>query len=185
MPTSTLKQRISKLASEYGSLVYQCAFKILGDRHQAEDVAQEVFLKLFKKSNEQIDEIQHWSAYLKAMTTSASCDYLRKSYHQQEVSDQVVVLPIADASSEQLSVPEERVETQIQISVLRKALAKLKPQEAEVFVLRTIEQLSYQEIADQLSINNGHVGALLNRTKEKLAAIFNETYFEEPTHVSN
>ncbi|WP_165831907.1 RNA polymerase sigma factor [Aliidiomarina sp. B3213] len=185
MPTSNIKQRISKLAGEYGSLVYQCAYKILGDRHQAEDIAQEVFLKLFKKSCAQMDEVQHWGAYLKTMATSASCDFLRKRYHQQEVSEQAEVLPFVQPNNDQLSGPERSVENQIQLDLLREALARLKPQEAEVFVLRNIEQLSYQEIADQLAINSGHVGAILHRTKDKLAVIFSETNSEEAVHVSN
>ncbi len=182
---TSIKQRIAQLTREHGCSVYQCAFKILGDRHQAEDIAQEVFLKLFNRSLDELDSIRNWRAYLKTMATSASCDYLRKSFHQRELSDQVVTLPLTQSQQHQLSAPEQNVASQQQLHQLRQALTTLKPQEAEVFVLRTIEELSYQEIAEQMVINQSHVGALLHRAKQKLIDHFSQFNSEEPAHASN
>jgi len=73
-----MKVNIANLAKQYGRKVFQSAFRILNDTHLAEDVTQEVFLKLFKKSTESFDQISNWQGYLKRMAISTAIDQLRR-----------------------------------------------------------------------------------------------------------
>lgn len=73
-----MKVNIANLAKQYGRKVFQSAFRILNDINLAEDVTQEVFLKLFKKSTESLDQISNWQGYLKRIVASTAIDQLRR-----------------------------------------------------------------------------------------------------------
>jgi RNA polymerase sigma-70 factor (ECF subfamily) len=167
--------QIAELANQYGRQVFQTAYRLLGDKHLAEDIVQDVFLKLFKKKLEAFDQIQSWPAYLKVMTTSASYDLLRKKTRQAEQSlevnsEQQVETNGQDTLYKQLMLSKD-------MGCFRKALCQIPQLEANVFSLRHIEEFSYQEIAEQLSITTSNVGITLNRAKQKLSQILKESQF--------
>lgn len=166
---------IAELANQYGRQAFQTAYRLLGDKHLAEDIVQDVFLKLFKKNFTAFDQIQSWPAYLKVMTTSASYDLLRKKSRQAEQS--LEEAPAKSVDSKALDAPDEQLMLGRDMSCFRKAICQIPQLEAHVFSLRHIEEFSYQEIAEQLSITTGNVGITLNRAKQKLSQILKESQF--------
>lgn len=91
-----MKVNIAKLAQQYGRKVFQSAFRILNDAHLAEDVAQDVFIKLFKKPTESFDQISNWQGYLKSMAISTAIDQLRR--HKRLAEE-----PIEDESQQNIN----------------------------------------------------------------------------------
>ena len=165
------------MATLYGRQVFQTAHRLLGDKHLAEDIVQDVFLKLFKKDTIAYKKVENWPAYLKVMATSTSYDLLRKKSRQAEQN-------IEDSSTQfsRLAVdssPEKQLMCNQNISHFRNALSKISPLEANVFSLRYIEEFSYQEIAEQLSITKGNVGITLSRAKNSLSKLLKNTNSQE------
>lgn len=161
------QQHIARLANQYGRKVFTTAYRIVGDSHHAEDIVQDIYIKLFKKTPKAFDRITNWAAYLTTMATSASLDLLRKRRRLSESN-------LSDSATQQLesqhqATPEKQLSLTQDIEQLRNALARVSEQEAQVFVLRFIEELSYQDIAEQLDLTTGNVGIILNRTRQKLA----------------
>lgn len=167
--------QIAKLANLYGRQVFQTAYRLLGDKHFAEDIVQDVFLKLFKKNTEAFDQIQNWPAYLKVMTASASFDLLRKKTRQAEQNLETV--PAQNIDSHNQDGPDKQLLLGKDMDNFRDALCQIPQLEANVFSLRHIEEFSYREIAEQLSISTSNVGITLSRAKQKLSQIIKESQF--------
>lgn len=167
--------QISELANQYGRQVFQTAYRLLGDKHLAEDIVQDVFIKLLKKDFTAFDQIQSWPAYLKVMATSASYDFLRKKSRQAEQT--LEDNPAQSLESAHQNSPEKSLMLSRDMSSFRKALGEITQLEANVFLLRYVEEFSYQEISEQLSITSGNVGIALNRAKQRLSKILKGSAF--------
>lgn len=174
------KAKVAALANQYGRQVFHCANRLLSDTHLAEDVTQEVFLKLFNKAPAAFDSISHWPAYLKSMAISTALDQIRRRKRLAE--DNFAQMP---AEAEQLSNgPFTQIAVQRDLDAFRLALMQLTAKDAQVFCLRHIEGHSYQEIADLLEISNSLVGVTLHRAQHKLAQFLGETQLSGDSYAS-
>ncbi len=165
------KAKMAELASQYGRQVFHCANRLLSDTHLAEDVTQEVFLKLFNKAPAAFESISHWPAYLKSMAISISLDQLRRRKRLAE--ERYTQIPVE--AEELTNGPYTQIATQRDLIAFKAALVQLSAKDAQVFCLRHIEGHSYQEIADLLEISNSLVGVTLHRAQQKLAQFLGET----------
>ncbi|ALS98893.1 RNA polymerase sigma factor [Lacimicrobium alkaliphilum] len=168
---------IANLAEKHGRQVFQTAYRLLGDSHLAEDVTQEVFLKLFKKSPAAFDKIQNWPAYLCTMATSAAIDQLRRIKRRSEQP-----IEQACAESDSASGPCSTLAQQQDLERFRRTLTRLSPRDAQVFCLRHIEGLSYQEIAHCVDISTSLAGVSLHRAQQKLSQWLGESQLSGAEH---
>lgn len=151
-----------QLARRYGRLVFQAAYRVLGDTAAAEDVQQEVFLRLLESRP---DGVVTWPAYLATAANRAAIDQLRKRRRWWRV------LPLwragqedTAASAEQAGMERERA------GQLRSALAVLPRREAQCFALRYLQGMEIAEIAAALSLNANNVNVILHRARRRLEA---------------
>ena len=137
---------------------------------QVEDVYQEVFVRLWE---DDYRRIRNWSrdgdfaAYLAAIVRHLALDALRKKRGDRERP-----LPEPDETGTELIVgdpsPEELAHIGQRRGLLEEALLRLNVQDNELYELRFVQELSYQEISDQLKITINNVGVRLNRLVERL-----------------
>jgi RNA polymerase sigma-70 factor (ECF subfamily) len=165
------KVNIAELAEKYGRQVFHSAYRVLSDTYLAEDVTQEVFLKLFKKSAESFDHVKHWPGYLKNMAISAAIDQLRRNKRLAEDS----IERMSEQADNRINQPLQNVLTQRDLYRFRAALANLATQDAQVFCLRHVEGYSYLEIADLVGISTSLVGVTIHRAQRKLLSQLGES----------
>ncbi|MGX5175577.1 RNA polymerase sigma factor [Aliikangiella sp. IMCC44653] len=182
MKTAQQSEMINQLVDQYGKQVYLVAYRILGDASQAEDVAQNVFVKLLKLSPKKIASINHWRAYLCKLASSAAIDLIRaRAKEKRQINDHSQTNPHSNSAIEQqLSknhTPSAALDINRDLEEFRQVLGQLSIQESEVIVLRLIEEFSYQEISHQLNISNSLVGVTLHRAQKKLAELLPESNF--------
>lgn len=153
---------VAELARMHGPLVFRTAFRLLGDRAQAEDVQQEVFLRLLESRR---DGVASWTAYLTAAATRAAIDVLRKRQRWWGL------LPIwqAQAPVSAPSAEEAGIEQQ-GAAQLRTALGALSRREAQCFALRYLEGLELAEVAAALQMTENNVSVVLHRARRRLEA---------------
>lgn len=151
---------IERIFAEHKDLVFRAAYRVTGNSSDAEDVLQTVFLRLLRL--EEPPEIRHQRAYLHRAAVNASLDLLRARKDSQNLplEDQPEMAGSASASSSQ--------ETSELRAWLRRALAKLNPRWAEMFVLRFIEDYSNREIARMLGTSAAVVAVALHQTRAQL-----------------
>ncbi len=155
----SVQTQVTKLARLHGPMVFATAYRILGSPQLAEDVQQDVFLKLLKRRNDDFwDQVDNWPGLLRVMTQNRALDVLRREQRRHRN-------PIDSASAPS---PETDLLRLQRAEQLRRALARLSKKDALIFSLRHIEQLSYKEIATQLGVTQNKIGVALHRINKKL-----------------
>ena len=144
------------LFERHYDMVYGVLFRLTGTRAEAEDLAQEVFLKLYMRPLRSTENVAGW-LYRVAVNTGYNA--LRSS-HRREQRER-----IAARDQEHPPTPEtevSRVELQREV---RAALSKIPPRAAKMLILREMG-FSYRELADIVNVAPGSVGKLLSRARQ-------------------
>ncbi|WP_100656125.1 RNA polymerase sigma factor [Alteromonas flava] len=172
------KAKISDLAQQHGKLVFHCAYRLLADTHLAEDVTQDVFIKLFKKPLVNLNDVKNWPAYLKTLAVSTAIDYLRKN--KQRAEDTFTVVP--EKVGESAAQPLNQVLQDRDLTLFTHALLQLTEQDAQIYCLRHVEGYSYQEISELMHVSSNLVGVSLHRSQIKLSTIVGQSQFLGASH---
>jgi len=140
------------IVREHQAMVFSLAYHFLHDRCVAEDVAQEVFIRLYQKIGD-IESPAHLKHWLRKVASHRSLDHARARRGGTEVS--------LDDVSELAGAPEER--DPLLGEKLRRLVASLPQQARMVIVLRYQEELEYHEIAEVMEIPINTVKSNLQR----------------------
>jgi RNA polymerase sigma-70 factor (ECF subfamily) len=144
--------------------LYQVAYHLTSSRHDAEDVVQEVFVRLHGKL-EQFQGEARLSTWLYRMTVNASLDALRRFKRRQKWETSLALIVNEEGLARESSGQLDHTEMS---EKLRKALSRLRKPFRIVVVLRDFEGMAYDEIAEVLQIDKGTVASRLHRAYAKL-----------------
>lgn len=154
----------------YKDKVYQICFRMLWDRHEAEDAAQETFLKAFLNIHT-YDQDKKFSTWLYRIATNLCIDKIRKKkpdYHLDAEIAGTDGLNMYSHLSSGDQLPEEEVESLEVQETIHQAILLLPEKYRSVIVLKYIEELPLQEIADILELPLGTVKTRVHRGREAL-----------------
>ena len=147
--------------------VFNVAYKFVGRHDQAEDLTQDVFLKLFR-SLDTFDRRANFQTWLVSVSRNLCIDHYRRVRKEREAINRDVdpahLAPAASTPS-----PQALLEQRDRVHLLREALDQLAPTLRTALMLRDIQELSYQEIAGRLSLPEGTVKSRINRGRTALA----------------
>ena len=164
-------QAFRELVECYKRKVYYLALDIAGNPVDAEDISQEVFLKVFR-SFSTFRRGARLGSWVYRITYNAAIDHLRrKGAAPQPVGDEVLEslsrveagLPPRGAADPGADLEASQLQARI-----ARALEKVSPQEKAVFVLRHYEDLKLKDIAETLGLSIGSVKSYLFRAVHKL-----------------
>ena len=147
--------------------VFNIAYKFTGRHDEAEDLTQDVFLKIFK-SLKTFDRRANFQTWLVSVSRNLCIDHYRSVRKERETIDRDVDAGELTPSAPGLSAY-GALEQRDRVELLRKALAELAPTLRKAVMLRDIQELSYQEIADLLHLPEGTVKSRINRGRTELA----------------
>ncbi len=147
--------------------VFNVAYKFVGSHEQAEDLTQEIFLKIFR-SLDTFDRRANFQTWLVSVSRNLCIDHYRSVRKERQTIDRDV--PAEDLAPAAVTAsPLAALENQDLASLLRRALQTL-PQSLRVAVLlRDLQELSYLEIAERLNLPEGTVKSRINRGRRELA----------------
>jgi RNA polymerase sigma-70 factor (ECF subfamily) len=147
--------------------VFNVAYKFVGKHDEAEDLTQDIFLKVFK-SLDTFDRRANFQTWLISVSRNLCIDHYRSVRKERETIDRDVdANELAPASREES--PMAALEQRDRVSLLRQALAALPETLRTAVLMRDIQELSYQEIADMLRLPEGTVKSRINRGRTELA----------------
>jgi RNA polymerase sigma-70 factor (ECF subfamily) len=151
----------------YWRRVFNIAYKFVARYDEAEDLTQEIFVKLFSALRT-YDRRATFETWLTRVSRNLCIDrYRRKRREAEKFADDVD--PDALSLEELVSRPDTTLEQRDEVAIVRRALAKLPPTYREPVVLRDIHELSYEEIARRLTLPEGTVKSRINRGRRQLA----------------
>ena len=162
-------ERVAELIDQYGQMIYATAYRILGNADDAQDALQEVFLKVLGTWNGRLNPaaVRDWGAYLRVAASRSAVDLLRRNRSwRQSIGECIEKMETpAHQNPRHVAIQHQRA------TLLRKALRSLPKREARVFALRYFEDLSYEQIAEHMSLSINLIGVILHRARERLRKI--------------
>ena len=169
-------EALGALFDRYIGLVYGLAYRLMGERALAEDVAQEVFLKVHRAAH-QLDPARDPAPWLSAITTNACRDVWRSSaYRMARSSHPVEEEPEGGESLTRGSNdPEDQALAAERERLVQDAIGRLPEVLRVPVVLHDYQGLSHQEIAAVLGIHPAAARKRYSRALAALAAILTET----------
>lgn len=161
MPASLFKQLLLPL---YPRLQH-VALRMLGNVEDAEDMVQEVYMKLWNK-REELPDVQNMEAYCVALTKNMCIDRLRLAeVDRVDVDDFPLSLAAADDIASQL----ERQDAVEQVKLI---IETLPEKQQQVITLRDIRDCTFEEIEEQTGLTAVNVRALLSRARKTIRERF-------------
>jgi RNA polymerase sigma factor (sigma-70 family) len=162
----------AELVQAHGPLVFRAAFRVLGDAALAEDVQQDVFLRMLESPPR---DVESWPAWLAAAAVRAAIDVLRsRARWWRRLPVFVATQPTAAPSAEHAGIDAERA------ARLRTALASLSAREGQCFALRYLQGMDIEEIATTLDLEANAVNVSLHRARKRLGARLAEPQEDGP-----
>lgn len=152
-------QAFATLYTHFGQACYGLALRLTGNKAQAEDLVQEVFLKLIETIRSYRGDAP-FGAWLKRMTANAAIDHLRKSKRFVDADP--------DAMFAGLDAPESGPAQKLDAAAL---LQRLPPRARAVVVLHQIEGYTHTEIAELFGQSESYSKSILSRGLQRLHAI--------------
>jgi RNA polymerase sigma-70 factor (ECF subfamily) len=157
-----------EIVARYRRKVFHIAYKFTGKHDEAEDLSQEIFLKVFK-SLDKFNRNADFSTWLSSVARNYCIDHYRAMRREKEVVvEDLVAMDLAPAAS---GNPHRALEDRDRRSFLRRGLELLPGKLKEAVILRDLQGLSYQEMADRLRLPEGTVKSRINRGREELARL--------------
>ena len=153
-----------RLVETYQVPVYNLCYRMLGDHYEAEDAAQEVFLRAYNSMG-RYDPNRSFSTWLLSIAAHYCIDQIRKR--------RMTIVPIEDLPYRQVSDPSPGPETSLNVveeqSKVRALLGVLSPEDRAAVVMRYWYEFSYEEIAQTLDLTVSAVKSRLHRARRTLA----------------
>lgn len=168
----------AELMGRYRDSVYFMLLKMVNSKDDAEDLTVEAFGKAFKRLNQYTPNYA-FSTWLFRIATNNCIDFIRRKRKNtfsidQPMSDDEGGELVLDLRSEMLD-PEESVMRKQKIALLRELVDKMKPRYRTLIEMRYFQELSYEEIAQELDLPLGTVKAQLFRAREFLGNVLKNT----------
>jgi len=157
-----------QIVARYRRKVFHIAYKFTGKHDEAEDLTQEIFLRVFR-SLDKFHQDADFSTWLGSVARNHCIDHYRASKREREVVvEDLAAFDLAPAAS---GNPHRALEDSDRRSFLRRGLDLLPGKLREAVVLRDLQGLSYQEMADRLGLPEGTVKSRINRGREELSRL--------------
>ena len=158
-PLSLSRQsQVERLAAEHSGLVFRIACLVTRDRQEAEDVTQEVFLKLLRSAD--LSEIADEKAYMARCAWRMATGRRRREVEPGDAFWQQTAS--LSPSPEALAIEQNRVD------LLRRMIAALPPELREPLQLSTVQELSSRQVGEVLGVPEGTVRTRLMRARQQL-----------------
>src|SRR5712691_3529421 len=170
------------IVGQYWRKVFNVAYKFVGKHDEAEDLTQDIFLKIFKSIGT-FDRRANFQTWLISISRNLCIDHYRSVRKERQTIARDV-----DSNDLQPVAPERGPYAQAEHhdlrAQLRQALETLPLTLRTAVVLRDLQELSYQEIADRLGLPEGTVKSRINRGRIELARQLRHLQHQRPPDVA-
>ncbi|MDE3167910.1 MAG: sigma-70 family RNA polymerase sigma factor [Acidobacteriota bacterium] len=151
--------------------VYGLCFRFTGNGQEAQDLTQEVFLRVFRTLKSFRSAEGSFHTWLARVTRNLLIDHYRRT-RQERVTDSIEdQLPVLEEEGAASVRPDHQVAGREASEILQASLQKLSPDLREAVVLRDLQEMEYREIAQVLEIPEGTVKSRINRGRAELARL--------------
>ena len=172
-----------EIVQRYHRRIYNICYRFAGSGDDAQDLAQEVFIKMYRTLNSYDVERGAFMTWVTTMTRNLLVDHFRKSKQDRMTdsldappSEHEDAMPLGDRIQDKALPPDSRVQSREAREAVHRGLQKLSPELREAVILRDLQDMDYREIATVLKVPEGTVKSRINRGRAELARLLQRTY---------
>lgn len=158
--------------------VFNLCYRFTNSQDDAQDLAQEVFIRVYRTLASYDVEKGAFTTWLTTLTRNLLVDHFRRTRQERVTESMDVGLrddPDSPSLSEQIAdrgpAPDDRVASQETQRMVRAALARISPDLREAVIMRDLQDMDYKEIAQVLRVPEGTVKSRINRGRMELARL--------------
>ena len=176
----------NELVVTYERRVYGLVFRMLGRRDEAEDLAQEVFVQVFKAIDQFRGEskLSTWIYRIAVNLCKNRTKYLSRRHAGEQddidaMAERVPMTAARAATVGDVSRPDELVEGMQLEEIVKRAIQKLEPEFREALVLCDVEDMPYEEIAQIAGVPVGTIKSRIHRARAQLKTLVEKALGEK------
>jgi len=172
MPMETVST-VETLVADYTGMVFRIAFSILRNHHDAEDAAQECFLRVVKYKD--LHKVRNPKTWLARVAWTTALDKRRSSREMASLDEDALGAPVLESLRDSAPAADDRIAGRQMQELLERLIAGLPEDLRYPLELSTVQELNSAEIAEVMEIPEASVRTRLFRArkqlKDKLAAL--------------
>jgi RNA polymerase sigma-70 factor (ECF subfamily) len=173
-----------EIVQRFHRRIYNLCYRFAGSAEDAQDLTQEVFLKVYRTVGSFDGEKAAFSTWITTVTRNLLVDHFRKTRNDR-ATDSIDAPGGADEDGPTLAEriaadgsenPQRHVEGRERREMVQQALRLISPDLREAVILRDLQDMDYREIAQVLKVPEGTVKSRINRGRAELARLLQRTY---------
>jgi RNA polymerase sigma-70 factor (ECF subfamily) len=172
-----------EIVQRYNRRIYNICYRFAGSGDDAQDLTQEVFIKMFRTLSSYDVERGAFMTWVTTITRNLLVDHFRKSKQDRMTdsldaapSEHEDAMPLSDKIEDKGPSADTSVQGRETRELVHRALQKLSPELREAVILRDLQDLDYRDIATVLKVPEGTVKSRINRGRAELARLLQRTY---------
>jgi len=172
-----------EIVQRFNRRIYNICYRFAGGGEDAEDLTQEVFIKIYRTLASFDSEKASFNTWVTTVTRNLLVDHFRKTKNDRITDSMDAPIGGEDegqALSEKIEdkgvTPDQHVQKQQTQRLVQEALQKLSPELREAVILRDLQDMDYRDIAQILKVPEGTVKSRINRGRTELARLLQRTY---------
>ena len=158
------------LVMPYSSRLFRMAYRLMNSREEAEDIVQEVYVKLWEMRTE-LKDYNSIEALAVRITRNLCLDHLRKKKVKQEAAKSEKLIQDANRVS-----PEDQLERQEEKELLHTLISALPEPQRSLVHLRHLEEKEYEEIAEMVNMNVNAIRVSISRARKQMREMLEKQY---------
>jgi RNA polymerase sigma-70 factor (ECF subfamily) len=167
MATEAEAPTVESLVADYSRMVFRIAYSILRNHHDAEDAAQECFLRVWKHKDH-LHDVQNAKTWLARIAWTTALDKRRGGRKMLSLDDDDPGAELLDSLSDSSPAADEQLVNRENQQLLQRLIAALPKDLAQTLELSTVQELNSAEIAEVMKIPEGSVRTRLFRARKQL-----------------
>jgi RNA polymerase sigma-70 factor (ECF subfamily) len=164
----------SELVRRHTRRVFNICYRFTSQRQEAEDLTQEVFLRVYRTLASYRVEHGGFPTWLTSVTRNLLIDHYRRTKRDRVTDSIEDVLPQVEEKESAGRRPDQAALLGELSSQVQHGLAQLSPELREAVILRDLQGLDYKEIQDALEVPEGTVKSRINRGRIELARVLQQ-----------
>jgi RNA polymerase sigma-70 factor (ECF subfamily) len=172
-----------EIVQRYNRRIYNICYRFAGSGDDAQDLTQEVFIKMYRTLNSYDVERGAFMTWVTTMTRNLLVDHFRRTKQDRMTesldgtpSEHENAMPLSEKIQDKALPPDAKVQSRETGETVHRALQKLSPELREAVILRDLQDMDYREIAAVLKVPEGTVKSRINRGRAELARLLQRTY---------
>jgi len=163
-----------ELVRRHTRRVYGVCYRFVGNRTEAEDISQEVFLRVYRTLASYRSAHGGFATWVTSVTRNLLIDHYRRTKRDRLTDSLDDAMPVVENKESSARRPDEQALMGELSGQVQAALTRLSPELREAVILRDLQQLEYAEIQQILQVPEGTVKSRINRGRIEMAKVLQQ-----------